>query len=76
VEGSGRAGIGPERRGEGNKNSLSGKRTIGRKIMDVGKPQRTIYVEPLELPEPLRQPTQEPVAEPQQVPEKVPERSF
>ena len=29
--------------------------------MEIGKPQREIYVEPLELPEPLRQvPTEKP----------------
>lgn len=40
--------------------------------MDVGVPQREIYVEPLELPEPLRpqaEPEREPVA-----PEKEPAR--
>lgn len=36
--------------------------------MDVGEPQRTIYVEPIELPEPLRP---EPV--PERQPEKQPE---
>lgn len=46
--------------------------------MDVGKPQREIYVEPLHLPEPLR-PTHEPAQEPESepaivVPAKVPER--
>ena len=41
--------------------------------MDVGKPQREIYVEPLELPEPLRaEPEREPAREPQQEPEKEP----
>ena len=39
--------------------------------MDVGKPQREIYVEPLELPEPLR-PAQEPESTPEHQPE--PER--
>lgn len=39
--------------------------------MDVGKPQREIYVEPLELPEPLR-PEREPEREPAQEPEKEP----
>jgi hypothetical protein len=34
--------------------------------MDVGEPQRTVFVEPIELPEPLRQ-------EPERVPEKQPE---
>lgn len=37
--------------------------------MDVGKPQRVIYVEPLELPEPLRQ---DPVPEPEREPTTVP----
>ena len=32
--------------------------------MDVGEPQRVIYVEPLEMPEPLR-PVEEPVEQPQ-----------
>lgn len=40
--------------------------------MDVGKPQREIYVEPLQLPEPLR-PALEPEREPvQPVPEREP----
>jgi hypothetical protein len=41
--------------------------------MDVGVPQREIYVEPLELPEPLR-PAQEPepVREPERQPDKEP----
>ena len=34
--------------------------------MDVGQPQRTIYVEPIELPEPLRQ---EPAIQPEKQPE-------
>ena len=44
--------------------------------MDVGTPQREIYVEPLQLPEPLR-PSREPmpVEEPATTPEKVPERT-
>lgn len=41
--------------------------------MDVGKPQREIYVEPLQLPEPLR-PVSEPVREPMTEPERQPER--
>lgn len=45
--------------------------------MNVGTPQREIYVEPLELPEPLRHdppPREEPVADPVPVePEKEPE---
>jgi hypothetical protein len=41
--------------------------------MDVGKPQREIYVEPLTLPEPLR-PTQEPGREPAREPERQPEK--
>jgi hypothetical protein len=43
--------------------------------MDVGKPQREIYVEPLELPEPLRTNSpEEPerVTEPVESPEKEP----
>lgn len=41
--------------------------------MDVGKPQREIYVEPLELPEPLRREAEpkrreEPVTEPEKEP--------
>lgn len=39
--------------------------------MDVGAPQREIYVEPLELPEPL-QPEREPEREPQREPKKEP----
>jgi len=39
--------------------------------MEIGKPQREIYVEPLELPEPLR-PTVEPEREPQREPEREP----
>lgn len=38
--------------------------------MDVGKPQREIYVEPLDLPEPLRaepEPIKQPEKEPQHV---------
>lgn len=34
--------------------------------MDVGKPQREIYVEPLDLPEPLRvEPEREPIKQPE-----------
>lgn len=36
--------------------------------MDIGKPKREIYVEPLELPAPLR-----PAEVPEQVPVEVPE---
>ena len=39
--------------------------------MDIGEPRREIYVEPLELPEPLR-PEREPEREPERVNE--PER--
>lgn len=39
--------------------------------MDVGEPQRVIYVEPVELPEPLR-PQSEPVHEPAEQPEEEP----
>lgn len=35
--------------------------------MEIGKPQREIYIEPIELPEPLRE-------TPQIVPEEVPEQ--
>jgi hypothetical protein len=38
--------------------------------MDVGTPQREIYVEPLELPEPLRA-EPEPVKEPEHEPAHV-----
>lgn len=38
--------------------------------MDVGKPKREIYVEPLELPEPLRQ---EPAREPERTPDQKPQ---
>jgi hypothetical protein len=41
--------------------------------MEIGKPEREIYVEPLELPEPLREvPTQKPefIEEPNGVPSK------
>lgn len=37
--------------------------------MDVGKPQREIYVEPLELPEPLRH---EPAPREEPIPDRVP----
>lgn len=36
--------------------------------MEIGKPVRTIIVEPLELPEPVR-----PVEQPETVPQEVPE---
>lgn len=39
--------------------------------MDVGEPKREIYVEPLELPEPLRpaqEPDRKPVVEPDREP--------
>jgi hypothetical protein len=39
--------------------------------MDVGKPQREIYVEPLELPEPLRR-EEDPDRKPQEQPEQEP----
>ena len=39
--------------------------------MQIGDPVRTIIVEPLELPEPLR-PAQEPVVQPERVPEEEP----
>lgn len=39
--------------------------------MEIGKPQREIYVEPLELPEPLR-PAEEPERKPQEQPEEEP----
>jgi hypothetical protein len=38
--------------------------------MDVGKPQREIYVEPLDLPEPLRV-EPEPIKQPEQEPQHV-----
>jgi hypothetical protein len=38
-------------------------------IMEIGKPQRELIVEPLELPEPIR-PVEEPTEQPQ--PEKEP----
>lgn len=41
--------------------------------MDVGEPQRVIYVEPVELPEPLR-PAVEPEREPAKQPEEEPVR--
>ena len=44
--------------------------------MEIGKPKREIYVEPLELPEPLRpqrEPEREPLVEPERVPEREPE---
>jgi hypothetical protein len=37
--------------------------------MNVGEPQRVIYVEPVELPEPLRQ---EPAPQPDKQPEEEP----
>lgn len=41
--------------------------------MNIGEPRREIYIEPLELPEPLRQePTTEPVEQPEHAePERV-----
>ena len=43
--------------------------TRGRLAMNVGKPQREIYVEPLQLPEPLRtEPAREPASEPMHEP--------
>ena len=39
--------------------------------MEIGKPQREIYVEPLELPEPLR-PAEKPDQKPQVQPEEEP----
>lgn len=41
--------------------------------MDVGEPQRVIYVEPVELPEPLR-PEREPAEQPIEQPEEEPVR--
>jgi len=38
--------------------------------MEIGKPQREIYVEPLEMPEPLRD--DEPIKQPEREPEKEP----
>lgn len=40
--------------------------------MHIGEPQKEIYVEPLELPEPLREPAPEkqPVEEPEKAPVK------
>lgn len=38
----------------------------------IGEPKREIYVEPMELPEPLREAT--PTVEPAQVPAAVPDR--
>jgi len=43
--------------------------------MNIGKPLREIYVEPLELPEPLRSPEQTPEPEPQPEPQKVSARA-
>jgi hypothetical protein len=43
----------------------------GSKMMQIGKPLRTIVVEPLELP--VEQPTREPEPEPIQSPESEPE---
>ena len=41
------------------------------KCMDIGKPQREIYVEPLELPEPIREiPREMPLHEPEREPVK------
>jgi hypothetical protein len=45
------------------------------KGMKIGKPLREIYVEPLELPEPLRSPEQTPEPEPQPEPQKVSARA-
>jgi hypothetical protein len=46
---------------------------LERKQMEIGKPQREIYVEPLELPEPLREtPSEKPEGVPEREPEKVP----
>ena len=43
--------------------------------MEIGKPQREIFCEPLELPEPLRaEPTPERTPEPMYEPEKEPQR--
>lgn len=39
--------------------------------MDVGQPQREIYVEPLNLPEPLREPEREPAVREKPVEEPV-----
>ena len=42
--------------------------------MEVGKPQREIIVDPIELPEPLRQepsPEREPMKQPEQEPARV-----
>jgi hypothetical protein len=42
--------------------------------MEIGKPQREFYIEPLELPEPLRaepEKTPEPIYEPEQEPQRV-----
>ena len=41
--------------------------------MEIGKPQREIYIEPLEMPEPLREtPDHKPQEQPEREPQKVP----
>lgn len=44
--------------------------------MNIGRPQRTIYIEPIETPAPAREPApespREPVPEPAREPETVP----
>lgn len=43
--------------------------------MNIGAPQKEHFIEPLELPEPLRvdpQPEERPTEQPEQVPEKEP----
>ena len=39
--------------------------------MEIGKPQREIYIEPIELPEPLRE---QPAIKPEEIPEHAPEK--
>ena len=48
-----------------------GNMKTGSRMMQIGKPLRTIVVEPLELP--VEQPTREPEPEPIQSPEPKPE---
>ena len=40
--------------------------------MKIGEPLREIYIEPIEMPEPLREePTIQPQEEPEEIPDKV-----